>query len=109
MLQLVQDDVVHRDHRGADDRHAPVAIHQQKREPAEDVEVHLDHAAGLMDDQTRVQHDGRRDRHPRQELSGREACAQHGDAAQRAADQEGGHPRSADRREGQGEHEMADQ
>jgi hypothetical protein len=109
LLQLVQDDVMHRDHHRTRDRHTPVAVHQQECQPAEDVEVHLDHATGLIDDQPRVQHDRRCDRHSGHELARGQSRAEHRDTAQQAADQQGGHPGATHRGEGQREREMPDE
>ena len=51
VLERVEREVVDRDHDGGDDRHAPVAIDEQERQRGEDVEVELDHAAALVDEQ----------------------------------------------------------
>ena len=58
--------VVHRDHRGCNDRHAPVAIRHQEREAREDVEVQLDHPVDLVDEERREGHERGGDRHARE-------------------------------------------
>ena len=50
-IERVQREVVDRDHCRRHDRHAPVAVDEQERERGEDVEVQLQHAVALVDQQ----------------------------------------------------------
>ena len=99
--------VVHRNNRRCHGNRQPVAVIHQEGQQHENAEVHLQHAAGLVDMQRRHHHE-RRAHHATQQPLSADQAVQHADHHRRAAtDQNGLPPRAMPKRQAQrvGEHQ----
>ena len=107
LLQGEEAQVVHGNHRGGNDNRQPVAVIHQEGQQHENAEVHLQHAAGLVDLQGGHDHKGGADQ-AAQQAAGRNHHGQHLHARQGAAtDQQRLAPGAVPGREaeGVGEHQ----
>ena len=109
VLERHEADVVERDEAGGEDDHAPVAVDQQEREHAEDVEVHLDQAVRLADEERGVRQQSARDEHPGPERAGRAPRQQVRAARGCAPDQERREPGAMDSGQAQSGGEVQDE
>ena len=100
VLQQREAEMMDRHERGGGDDGAPVAVDQQERQRAEDVEVHLDHAVRLADEERGVGHQAERDEDPRPERARRPLRQHVGARRHAAADDERGEPGAVERRRG---------
>jgi hypothetical protein len=98
-LDGVEDHVVHRDHGGADHDHAPVAVDEQEGEHAEDVEVQLDRAVGLLDEEHRERHEADGHGHARDHRARVARGERQRNPGSDGADHEGDQPRAVQSRE----------
>ena len=108
-LQQEEREMMHGNDQPAEDRHAPVAVGQQKSEAHEHVEVQFGHAVGLLNEQRGKTHERRRHGEPGGEGSGPSPCHRQRNEREREAGDDPQHPLIVQRRQADREREVGKQ